>query len=74
VKSNKRDLVQVADLPTACRTWDDRRRGWTAKKRYAASNEAQAAAKAGGPKLEAYPCPSKAGGAHFHVGSKKGRR
>lgn len=60
-----KDAISASDLPSNCRTWDDRRRVWMPKTRYATAAEANAVA---GKKMRGYKCKATSGGAHFHVG------
>lgn len=57
-----KDTISASDLPKHCRTWDDKRRAWVPKTRYADATAARAAA---GKKMRAYRCIA---GEHFHVG------
>lgn len=67
-----KDPVAPGDLPSACRTWDARRRVWVPKARYADQPTARSAA---GKKMRAYRCVATSVGEHFHVGHpSQGRR
>lgn len=70
---SRRDAVSPADLPAACRTWDDRRRVWVPKVRYATEREARAAL-GKDRRMQAYPCPAAQVGRHFHLGHRKAAR
>lgn len=61
--------VRPSELPAACRTWDDRRRAWKPKARFATEHEARRLV---GKKMRAHLCPT---GDHYHVGHpSQGRR
>lgn len=67
-----KEPITASDLPSACRTWDKRRRVWVPKTRYVSDSEASKAAPRG---QQAYRCKAAQVGVHFHVGhpSKGGR-
>jgi hypothetical protein len=57
-----KDAISASDLPSHCRTWDDKRRVWVPKTRWATATEAN---KAAGKKMRGYKCKT---GQHFHIG------
>lgn len=68
-----KDPVSAEDLPAKCRRWDDKRRVWVAKQRFATAADADAVARTD-KTLSAYKCPASSVGQHFHVGRTKGPR
>jgi hypothetical protein len=60
-----KEAIAVGDLPSACRTWDNKRRVWVAKTKYGTEAEADRAAGRG---MRAYRCNAKRSEPHFHVG------
>lgn len=70
---SKKEPITASDLPSACRTWDDKRRVWVPKARYASDREASLAVRKD-PRLSAYRCKASKDPAHFHVGHTKGSR
>ena len=68
-----KDPIAVGDLPSHCRRWDDKRRVWVAKDRYATMAEAKAVIRKN-KEQSAYKCKATSVGEHFHVGRTKGRR
>lgn len=64
---SKKDAIAAGDLSSHCRRWDDKRRVWVPKDRYATAAEVKAVIRKGKEK-RAYKCKASSVGEHFHVG------
>ena len=65
-----KDAIAASDLPAHCRRWDDRRRVWVPKDRYATAADAKAVIRKDKEKA-AYKCKATSVGEHFHIGRSK---